>query len=365
MRWPFFRSPLSSTPTPEPVLADGQSVKTTKESKYARWGFKRGASVGEGRSVLKRLGGGSAYEVFLVWDENLFALMVAKLLRPDRVGDERSMRELRREVALLEKLAHPTLVRGFGASLDGDYPHVLLEPVEGPNLSRLIKRDGALPLSQLLPVALNVAAVLHYLSVKQVVHLDVKPGNIVMGIPPRLIDLSIARSFEDAAGLKAVIGTDPYMPPEQCDPQSFPGMIGPAADIFGLGATLYHAAAGRVPYPRIKGFDSHDAHARFPQIRDEPEPLPKSLPQSLKELILGTLEKDPARRPTARDVAASLESLVAETTSVRRRKGRKVDEQQQELDENEQQVEQEQEVEQKDRRGLIAPHEPPQRSFFH
>ena len=82
--------------------------------------------------------------------------------------------------------------------VDGDYPHLLLEHLEGPTLKRLLRRGGPLPREQALPLALHVASALHYLSMEGIVHLDVKPDNIVMGIPPRLIDLSLARSLEDA-----------------------------------------------------------------------------------------------------------------------------------------------------------------------
>ncbi len=80
------------------------------------------------------------------------------------------------------------------------------------------------------------------------VHLDVKPANIIMSGPPRLIDLSVAMSADDAAVLNRPIGTDGYMAPEQCDPRSF-GPVTPAADVWGLGATLYRAAVAESPYP--------------------------------------------------------------------------------------------------------------------
>ena len=109
------------------------------------------------------------------------------------------------------------IVRGFDAVLDGPMPHLVIEHLEGPSLRRLIRRGGALGLQQLLPLALHVAGALQYMSHEETVHLDVKPDNIIMGVPPRLIDLSIARSLERAATTSGPIGTDAYMPPEQCD----------------------------------------------------------------------------------------------------------------------------------------------------
>jgi serine/threonine protein kinase len=268
------------------------------------WEFAEGDEIAPGRTVLKPIGGGTAYEVLLVWDDRLFSIMVAKVVRPDQLDDAGTMRGLKREAEALTKLAHPCLIRGFDAVLDPPYPHVLIEHLEGPTLRRLIKRHGPLPQEQLLPLALHVASALHYLASEEMVHLDVKPDNIVMGVPPRLIDLSVARPFERARRIEGAIGTDPYMAPEQCGPPERRGAIGGTTDVWGLGATLYHAVAGDVPFPR-------NGDERFPQLVDEPQPLPADVPEPLRDLLLAMLTKDSAERPSARDTAMALEPLVA------------------------------------------------------
>ena len=280
--------------------------------KSASWGFEEGDEIAPGRTVLKPIGGGSAYEVLLVWDDRLFSIMVAKVVRPDQLEDASTMRGLRREAEALERLAHPGLIRGFGAVLEPPHPHVLIEHLEGPTLRRLIKRHGPLPEEQLLPLALHVASVLHYLAEEEMVHLDVKPDNIVMGVPPRLIDLSVARPFERARQIEGAIGTDPYMAPEQCGPPDRRGQIGGATDVWGLGATLHHALSGGVPFPRERGAgESGEREQRFPQLVAEPAPLPGDVPAELAELILATLRKEPSERPSARELALGLEPLVA------------------------------------------------------
>lgn len=280
-------------------------------SASASWGFQPGTTIGEGRAALKALGGGTRYEVWLVWDELLFSLAVAKLLRPDQAGEERALRDMRREAEALAALAHPVLVRCFDAVFEGPHPHLLIEHFEGPSLRSLIRRGGALPLEQSLPLALHVASALQYMARMGYVHLDVKPDNIIMGVPPALIDLSIARTFERAGRIADLVGTDAYMPPEQCDPAAYEGRIGSPADVWGLGATLHHALSGSRPFPREDATgDSEDAVARFPQLTENPEPLPERLPVSLRELIDAMLAKDPATRPTAAEVAERLEPLV-------------------------------------------------------
>jgi serine/threonine protein kinase len=277
-------------------------------SEYPSWEFQEGEEIHPGRVVLKTIGGGNRYEVCLVWDDALFALGVAKVLRPGQAEEEKALRDLAREVEALAALAHPTLVRSFDAVLEGRHPHVLIEHLEGPSLRRLIKRDGAIALQQLLPLAANVAGALQYMANRGYVHLDVKPDNIVMGLPPRLLDLSIARTLERAAETRGPIGTDPYMAPEQCG-EGDRGTIGPATDVWGLGATLSHAISGEKPFPRGSGDGGPE---RFPQLMEAPRPLPDGVPAALRELIAAMLDPQPAARPGCAEVVERLEPLLAE-----------------------------------------------------
>ena len=169
--------------------------------------------------------------------------------RPDQVSDRSTLRGLRREVQALAAVNHPVVVRGLRHDLEGERPHVVLEQIDGPRLSSLIRRHGALQQQQYLPLAIEVASALHYFRHVGYVHLDIKPSNIIMGAPARLIDLSVARPAERAAALTTPIGTDAYMAPEQCDPERRAGP-GYASDVWGLGATLFHAVAGYRPFDR-------------------------------------------------------------------------------------------------------------------
>lgn len=297
---------------PDPVVEGPPPVESEADDE-TRWDLEEGAEIVPGRYALKKLGGGSDYEAYLAWDDELFALVVAKCLRPHLVEHARSLSALEREANLLSLLNHPVIVRGYGSVVQGERPHVVMEHLEGPNLASLIRRFGPLPLEQLLPLTVQLCSAVHYLGTREVVHLDIKPRNIIMGAPPRLIDLSVARSFSQAAKITGHIGTDAYMAPEQCDPGR--SSIGPEADVWGLGASLFHAVVGQVPFPR-QDYDpslhKEDLDRRFPQLSASPLSFPKDVPRPLGEAIAGCLSFDRKARPPITEIVASIEPLIAQ-----------------------------------------------------
>ena len=266
-----------------------------------RWHLNPGDEIAPGRRALRLLGGGDRYEAYLAWDDRLHATVVAKLLRPHLVDDRRARAAIAAEADALERLEHPIIVRSFGRALEGVHPHLVLEHLDGPRLSTLIRRFGPLAPEQLVPLARALSSALAYMSGEGWLHLDVKPRNVVMTGTPRLIDLSVARTVLRARATTGRIGTDAYMSPEQCDPSRFQ-QIGPAADVFGLGATMFEALVGRHVFPTSAG-------ERFPQLRPERPALPPKAPPGLASLILACLADDPSARPSFEDIDAALEAL--------------------------------------------------------
>ena len=240
--------------------------------------------------------------MYLAWDERLCAAVACKLLRPDRTGDEAALRRLRREARILGQLAHPAIVRSFHSVLDGARPHVVLEYLGGPNLRRRLRRKGSLSLDEVLQVGLQVGGALHYLEARGLVHLDVKPSNLVLAGRACLLDFSLSRRLERARTLQRPVGTTEYMAPELCAPAGT-RRIGPPADVWGLGATLYEALCAKRPFPAA------GAEGRYPQLDHEPTPLAADAPAALAEAILRCLRSDPRQRPKAAEVVAALAPL--------------------------------------------------------
>jgi eukaryotic-like serine/threonine-protein kinase len=278
-------------------------------SRHDSWNLAEGDELTPELTAMRLLGGGSSYEAYLAFDEVTFSPVVVKVIRPDRVDDAASLRGLRREVASLAAVNHPVVVRGLRHSLEGERPHVVLEHIDGPRLSTLIRRHGPLQEQQYLPLAMDVAAALHYLRHLDYVHLDIKPSNIIMGAPARLIDLSVARAASEAAELTHYIGTDQYMSPEQASPQHV-GRPGVESDVWGLGATLFEAVAGYRPFDDGDPA-ADDARVRFPQLVEAPYELPDRVPSEVAKVVYGALEADPADRPLPHEIATALEPVLA------------------------------------------------------
>lgn len=275
---------------------------------HDEWGFRPGDALTPELTATRLLGGGSAYEAWLAFDEITYAPVVVKMIRPDQVDDPASLRGLAREVTALEKVNHPVVVRGLRNELGGARPHVVLEHIDGPRLSSLVRRYGPLQEQQYLPLAIDLASALHYLAHVGYVHLDIKPSNIIMGAPARLIDLSVARTTEAAAGLRHPIGTDAYMAPEQCEPPET-GTPGHASDVWGLGATLFEAISGERAFPDPDPSAERLAD-RFPQTALAPRELPGGVPREVVDAVRSALAPDPADRPLPHEVAEALEPVL-------------------------------------------------------
>ena len=257
----------------------------------------------DGLIANRLLGGGNDYEAYLAFDPRRYTLVVVKMLRPHVADQMRARATVAKEAAILRRVDHPVTIRVFDVATDGERPYISLEYVEGPRMSTLLRRNGRLPVEQVLPLGLQLASALHYLDALGVVHLDIKPKNIIMAGPPRLIDFSVATDAAATTTLRGAIGTRTYMAPEQIDPSRGPA-IGSPADIWGLGTVLYEAVAGKPAFPL-------DGPHHHPQAHQTAARLPGSVPPLLAATIHSCLEVAPADRPTAAEVSEALGELVA------------------------------------------------------
>ncbi|MFG1943324.1 serine/threonine protein kinase [Nonomuraea sp. NPDC048826] len=201
-------------------------------------------------------------------------------------------RSFARELAAARQVAEFCTARVIAADLDHDPPYVASEYIDGPPLADVAPLHGT-PLARL---AIATATALTAIHQAGVVHRDFKPGNVLMAPDgPRVIDFGIARLTDSSTTGGALAGTPRYMAPEQFAG----GPVGPAADVFAWGCTIVFAAAARPPFggDTIPAVIHRVLHA---------EPDLGGLTGPLRDIVARCLDKDPARRPSARDVLLEL-----------------------------------------------------------
>jgi eukaryotic-like serine/threonine-protein kinase len=273
-----------------------------------------------GYAVVEHLSRARAFDVFDVWSEERACRCIAKTLRPDRARDREARRALEREGRLLCKLTHPHVVRGYEL-VTSPRTVVVMETLSGETLSHLIEAGDPLSPSELAHLGLQLCSGVGYLHRNGVLHLDLKPSNVVAEAGrAKIIDLGVARRPGRAPG---GVGTWCYMAPEQVRG----GELGPAADVWGIGAVLWEAAAGRAAF----GGDEDDVPASgdleelppelHPQLGRRAEPLSthRRLPRVLARAIDSALEPEAGARPSVAELVQHLERVpgVVSPKSVR------------------------------------------------
>jgi len=273
-----------------------------------RWDLRRGQDIDKSLVVIDSLGTGSRYETYRAWDRLLFCETAVKVVRPHRVDDERAIMGFEREATIGARLTHPNVVRVLRWSAQVPRPYLVMEYVTAPTLGDHLNDTGAVSVPEISLLGIRMASALHHLHAASVLHLDVKPENVTMGEPPKLLDLSLARTVAGPLRLKHAIGTPAYMAPEQCDH----GLATPQSDLFGLGATLYEGVSAMRPFQEGDP-DSEVRTERYPQLELDAPPLDEveNVPRALSQIVMACLQRDPARRPrSAIDVAVALHAVL-------------------------------------------------------
>ncbi|MER5704600.1 protein kinase [Micromonospora sp. NPDC002296] len=259
------------------------------------------------RYVLRaRIGLGGMSEVWLADDEVLHRPVAVKALAGQPAADPQLRATIQREARAAARLTHPhvTQVYDYGeATLAGGtvLPYLVMELVDGHSLADRLTA-GPLPWPEAVRVAGQVAAALAAAHRIGVVHRDVKPGNVMLtGTGAKVLDFGIAALAGPSSGHSGelMMGTPGYVAPERMTP----GPPDPASDVYALGALLYRALTGSAPLPVQTWADAVEVHARRVPV---PPLRVTGLPPDVAALTLACLDVDPARRPTAAELAARL-----------------------------------------------------------
>ncbi|MBN9517620.1 protein kinase [bacterium] len=259
-------------------------------------------------AVLGRGGMGIVYKARQLAADRLVAL---KVVRGGALAGPAERARFRAEAEAAARLRHPHVVAVHEVGARHGVPFLAMELVEGDSLDRRLAA-GPLPPREAAELVRVVAGAVQHAHDARVVHRDIKPANILLGpAGPKLTDFGLAKRLDsDSTALTrdgAVLGTAGYLPPEQAAGRRD---VGPAADVYALGAVLYEALTGRPPFRAGSWGATIDL-----VLRAEPEPpalVNPAVPRDLEVVCLKCLEKDPARRyASADELAADLARVLA------------------------------------------------------
>ena len=252
--------------------------------------------------LVGRIGEGGMGTVYLARAAG-GTLVAVKVVRADLAPDDGFRRRFRSEVDRARQVPPFCTAEVLDADPDDEHPYLVVEYVDGPSLAQVVEDRGPLTASNLHSVAIGVATALTAIHGAGVIHRDLKPRNVLLAPgSPKVIDFGIARAMEGTTrhtGVGQMVGTVAYMAPECFGAADAP--ISPAADVFAWGGVVAYAGTGRAPF----GSDSMPATAG--RILTQPPDL-SGLSGPLQDLVASALSKDPADRPTAREL---LDLLVA------------------------------------------------------
>jgi len=254
--------------------------------------------------VVGQLGDGGMGRVFLGRSAGGRPVAV-KVIRSDLAADPDFRIRFRREVAAARKVSGLFTAMVVDADVDAPEPWLATAYVAGPSLSEAISDHGPLPLDSVLALAAGLAESLAAIHAAGVVHRDLKPSNVLLGRDgPCVIDFGISRAAEATAVTRAgfVIGSPGFMSPEQAEGND----VGPASDIFSLGAVLAFAASGKPP------FGDGSTAALVYRVVHAPPRL-DGVPDQIRPLIERCLAKDPGQRPAASELLAEAEAVQPAT----------------------------------------------------
>jgi len=255
--------------------------------------------------VIGRGGMGVVYGARDPYIDRIVAIKTIRIAESDNPDDDQLGR-LRMEARSAGKLHHPNIVTIFDFGEEGDLSYIVMEFVKGTNLSLVIQKKMALPLSVKLDLVLQVARGLAYAHECGVVHRDLKPSNIcvtVRGVA-KLLDFGLAR-FDNTRLTKTgyLSGTIAYMSPER-----FSGETGPQDDIFAAGAVAYEL------FTYHRAFPGESTPEVIAKILGGPMPKPISdetgYPKGLDAIILRALDRDPMSRYSAAELVTALEAFA-------------------------------------------------------
>ncbi|MFS0727768.1 Stk1 family PASTA domain-containing Ser/Thr kinase [Paenibacillus sp. 1P07SE] len=259
--------------------------------------------------IVEQVGGGGMALVYKAHDVLLNRHVAIKVLRQQFVHDEEFIRRFRREAQSAASLSHPNVVSIYDVGQEDETHYIVMEYVEGSNLNEIILERAPLQAQEAVHIALQICDALEHAHHNQIIHRDIKPHNILIGKNNRVkvTDFGIARAVTSSTITQtgSVVGSVHYFSPEHAKGVN----TGEKSDLYSLGIVLYQMLTGRLPFLGESPISVALKHLQ--ENFEEPRRVNPHIPQSLENIILRSMRKDPAERySSAEEMIEDLDSCL-------------------------------------------------------
>lgn len=244
--------------------------------------------------IIACTGGGGMALVYKALDNLLNRYVAVKILRQQFVHDEEFIRRFRREAQSAASLSHPNVVSIYDVGRGEDTHFIVMEYVEGHNLSEIILQQAPLQVDEAIRIATQICDALDHAHQNHIIHRDIKPHNILVGQNGRVkvTDFGIARAAASSTITQtgSVVGSVHYFSPEHAKG----AMTGEKSDLYSLGIVLYQMLTGKLPFFGESPISVALKHLQ--ESFDEPRKVNLHIPQSVENIILRSMRKNPVER---------------------------------------------------------------------
>ena len=269
----------------------------------------KGQKINDRYEIIKTIGEGGMANVYLAYDTILDRRVAIKVLRGDLSNDEKFVRRFQREALSASSLSHPNIVEMYDVGEDNGIYYIVMEYIEGKTLKQLIKKRGALTLSEAIDIMLQITDGISQAHDSYIIHRDLKPQNIMIKEDGtiKITDFGIAMALNSTqlTQTNSVMGSVHYLPPEQASGKG--STI--RSDIYSMGILFYEILTGTLPF---KGDNAVEIALK--QMRDEIPSVRKknpAIPQSVENVILKATAKNPKNRYSdAKEMHADLLTVL-------------------------------------------------------
>ena len=254
----------------------------------------KGQKINDRYQIIRTIGEGGMANVYLAYDTILDRNVAVKILRGDLAEDEKFVRKFQREAISASSLTHPNIVEMYDVGEDDGRYFIVMEYVEGVTLKSLIKRRGALTLSEVIDIMLQLTSAIACAHDSYIIHRDIKPQNVLILDDGRVkitdFGIAMALNSNELTQTNSVMGSVHYLPPEQANGTG----ATVKSDIYSLGILMFELVTGTLPF---KGDNAVEI-----AIKQMKEPIPSvreinpNIPQSVENIILKASAKNPKNR---------------------------------------------------------------------